>query len=120
LAQEAAACTALALAFRRPVRMARGALIAVQAPTLVALHARLARSFEPWLTAQDRQRLSPHVTVMNKATPEAARAALAELEAGFVPWSGQGEALQLWAYRGGPWEALRRFPFAVPGAPERA
>ncbi|MBP1806742.1 2'-5' RNA ligase family protein [Rubellimicrobium aerolatum] len=101
-----------------PVRVAavmplgRGAAYRLEAPEVAALRAALARAWEPWLGPQDRQPWRPHVTVQNKVPPEAARATLERLRAGFAPWTAVGEGLLLWRYLGGPWEALGRIPFA--------
>lgn len=92
--------------------LGRGVAYEVESPELLALRAGLAASFAPWLGAQDLQGWRPHVTVQNKAAPEAARATLAALRARFAPWDATGEALLLWHYRGGPWEAAGVFPFA--------
>ncbi|HZB50151.1 MAG TPA: 2'-5' RNA ligase family protein, partial [Mycobacteriales bacterium] len=73
--------------------------------------ARLAKAFEPYLTAQDRQGWRPHVTVQNKVTPAEARRTLAGLAAGFAPFEAVGTGLALWAYRGGPWAPLSRHLF---------
>jgi hypothetical protein len=85
--------------------------LALEAPEAARLRADLARGWEAWLTAQDRQGWRPHVTVQNKVAPEVARATLAALAAGFAPWEARAEGLLLWRYRGGPWEAAGEFPF---------
>jgi hypothetical protein len=95
--------------------LGRGVAYAVESAALLALRARLAARFAPWLGAQDRQGWRPHVTVQNKVAPEAARATLRALEAGFEPWHARGEALLLWHYRGGPWEAAGVAPFELRG-----
>lgn len=89
----------------------RGVAYVLDCPALSALRAGLARSFEPDLTAQDRQGWRPHVTVQNKVAPETARALHADLQADFAPFRFVAPALLLWRYRGGPWEAAARFPF---------
>lgn len=91
--------------------MGRGVLYALDNPDLPALHRRLQQQWQPWLTAQDAQGLRPHITVQNKVDPTVARALLAELSAGFEPFAVAGTGLALWAYRGGPWERRRLFPF---------
>lgn len=53
--------------------MGRGVAVAFEAAELVTLRKRLAEAFFRWLTAQDRQKLRPHVTVQNKVEPEVAR-----------------------------------------------
>jgi 2'-5' RNA ligase len=96
------------------VRMlGRGVAYTLESPELAALHARLARGWEPWLSPQDRQRHSPHVTVQNKVEPAVARALHAELASSFVPEAVPATGLGLWRYAGGPWEPVDRFPFAA-------
>lgn len=107
----AAGTPPMPLAFAGLRSLGRGVAFAVESPPLVKLRALLAGAWHGWLGPQDRQGWRPHVTVQNKVAPEAARALLAALEEGFAPWSGQGEGLLLWRYRGGPWEAAGEFPF---------
>lgn len=91
--------------------LGRGVAYRLRAAELAAVHARLREGWEPWLTRQDAQPFRPHVTVQNKVEPDLAAATLARLRAGFVPWAGTATGLALWAYAGGPWEPLSRFPF---------
>ena len=91
--------------------MGRGVAYKLEAPELVGLRRRLARTWEPFLTKQDRQGLRPHVTVQNKVSPEKARALHAQLEASFSPFEVRGEGLLLWRYLGGPWEGVGEYPF---------
>lgn len=91
--------------------MGRGVMYTLDNPDLPALHQRLQRQWQPWLTAQDGQGLRPHVTVQNKVDPAVARALHAELRADFTPFEAQGTGLALWTYRGGPWEPRRLFAF---------
>jgi hypothetical protein len=116
LAEAVAATPPLPLRVAGLRPLGRGVAYAVESPPLVRLRAALARDWAGWLGAQDRAGWRPHVTVQNKVAPEAARRTLAELQAGFAPWNATGEGLLLWHYRGGPWEAAGRFPFAA--APE--
>lgn len=67
--------------------------------------------FAAWLTPQDRQKFQPHVTIQNKVTPEAARELLERLSDTWEPVTAQGRGLQLWRYRGGPWEGAGTFLF---------
>ncbi|SHJ91814.1 2'-5' RNA ligase [Roseomonas rosea] len=91
--------------------LGRGVALEVEAPGLLALRQQLARNWAPWLMRQDAQGWRPHVTIQNKAAPEAVRALLQELSAGFIPWEAQGEGLLLWHYRGGPWEGAASLSF---------
>ncbi|RZK82724.1 MAG: 2'-5' RNA ligase family protein, partial [Methylobacterium sp.] len=49
--------------------------------------------------------------VQNKVATGVARALLAELEAGFVPFTFTAPGLVLWRYLGGPWERRAAFAF---------
>ncbi|GAB3191559.1 2'-5' RNA ligase family protein [Geodermatophilus arenarius] len=86
--------------------LGRGVAYRLAAPELSALHAGLAAEFDPWLTRQDRQRLSAHVTVQNKVEPAVARTLRDRLTAEFVPGEVPARGLGLWRYLGGPWEPL--------------
>ena len=92
-----------------------GVAILVEAPPLLALRAGIAQSWADVLTPQDRQRFNPHITVQNKVAPAHARQTYDALHAVFEPFDFTIEGLELWHYRGGPWEAAGRFPFG--GAP---
>jgi hypothetical protein len=91
--------------------MGRGVMYTLDNPTLPALHRGLQQRWEPWLSAQDKQGLRPHITVQNKVDPAVARRLHEELAARFQPFTATGTGLALWAYRGGPWEHLRHFAF---------
>ena len=91
--------------------LGRGVAFTLENNELRALHRRLQLVFAPHLPPQDQQPLQPHVTIQNKVAPAEARALLADLQAGFVPFEALGTGLHLWAYRGGPWESLAEFPF---------
>jgi 2'-5' RNA ligase len=68
--------------------------------------------FHADLRAQDRQPYRPHVTVTNKGSPREAENVFRQLEAEFEPWDGQILALELYHYRGGPWELADIFEFS--------
>ena len=93
--------------------LGRGVAFVLENEELRALHRRLQTAFAAHLTPQDQQKLQPHVTVQNKVDPGAARQLLGELQARFEPFEAVGTGLHLWAYRGGPWESLARFPFGT-------
>jgi 2'-5' RNA ligase len=86
--------------------LGRGMAYELSSLELLALRRELARSWEPWLGAQDRQGFKPHITVQNKVSPERARALQKELQASFTPFEIRGVGLSLWRYLGGPWEPL--------------
>ena len=105
----------LPLRFASLFGMGRGVAVAVEAPGLKALRSSLAALWEDALTPQDRK-VRLHVTVQNKVAPEAARALLSDLSAGFEPHDGTCTGLLLWHYRGGPWDPAGRFPFSAAGS----
>ena len=72
----------------------------------MAVRAAIAESCSDWLTPQDRQRFSPHITIQNKADPAIARALAAGLDATRPMFELSG--LRLWRYLAdGRWEGLR-------------
>jgi len=91
--------------------LGRGVAFTLDAPGVEPLRAALADAFGDALTPQDRQPWRPHVTVQNKVTPAAAAALHARLSASFVPFEARAEGLELWHYRGGPWELAARRMF---------
>jgi 2'-5' RNA ligase len=94
--------------------LGKGVAYVLASPELVTLRADLAGRWAAWLTPQDRQPFRPHVTVQNKAAPEAARALHERLSASFVPFEVATAGLLLWRYLGGPWEEVARVPFRSP------
>ncbi|HEV2557841.1 MAG TPA: 2'-5' RNA ligase family protein [Microvirga sp.] len=100
--------------------LGRGVAYQLSASDLAQLRQALARRWADWLTPQDRQKLNPHVTVQNKVDPEEARALLASLQESFEPFMATGEGLDLWWYRGGPWERVERFAFQGRSLPAEA
>jgi 2'-5' RNA ligase len=97
--------------------LGRGVAYTLLSPELASLRQGLAQGWEAWLGPQDRQKHQPHVTVQNKAEPQEARALLSELTDAFQPFTATGVGLDLWWYRGGPWEKARGFPFAATALP---
>lgn len=93
----------------RPLR--RGVAYSLVAPELTQLRRHLARQWNDWLKPQDRQNHNPHVTVQNKVDPTQARALLEDLSEGFQPFQVVATGLDLWWYRGGPWEKAKSFDF---------
>ncbi|MBB3017016.1 2'-5' RNA ligase [Microvirga lupini] len=92
--------------------LGRGVAYALASPELAAMRRHLALIWNDWLKPQDRQNHNPHVTVQNKVDPTQARALLEDLREGFQPFEVTGMGLDLWWYRGGPWEQVRSFRFA--------
>lgn len=119
---QAAVTAALTTAARRaplPVRvtgprlLGRGVAIRLDSAPLLAVRARLAQQWWPWLTRQDQSKNDLHVTVQNKVDPAVARRLHAELAAGGLPSRATVTGLALWRYLGGPWEPIARFPLTA-------
>ena len=91
--------------------LGRGAALVLEGPELLELRAGLAAAFAPWLTRQDAQRWNPHVTVQNFVDPAVARALVADLTAGFEPWTLSATGVAVHRYLGGPWEEVGVEPF---------
>ncbi len=91
--------------------LGRGVAYVLSSPEVAEMRNGLAAGWQPWLTPQDRQKHSPHVTVQNKVAPQAARALHDRLLADFVPESVRARGLGLWRYLGGPWESMGEHPF---------
>lgn len=99
------------LEVRGPWFIGRGVAYRIAAPELEALRTELAQAFAPWLTPQDRAPFRPHITIQNKAEPEAARALCERLQQEFEPFDILAEGLLVWRYLGGPWEPVARMGF---------
>ena len=93
--------------------LGRGVAFAVDCPRLASLRASLAQLWYGDLTGQDRQTPRLHITVQNKATPEAARALLHALNRDFQPRRLLFQGVDLWRYLGGPWSLAESFSFRV-------
>lgn len=91
--------------------LGRGTAIALEAPQLLILRGLIAEHFHGSLTSQDLHEPRPHITIQNKVTKHEARALQASLHPVLAPWAAKGwftfPALELWRYRGGPWERVK-------------
>jgi 2'-5' RNA ligase len=113
LADVCSTTPAVPLLFPGVRSLGRGVAVAVDAPELVRLRKVLAARWAGWLSPQDRQGYRPHVTVQNKVDPADARRTFERLAAGWEPFAGRGEGLDLWHYRSGPWEPADGFDFGA-------
>ena len=112
LAEAAGSVCSFALEVSALRKLGRGVALTLTSPELIAIRAGTAARFADVLTPQDRQGFRPHVTIQNKVDPKDATALYDRLAADFTSWTATAEALLLWRYRGGPWEAAGRFEFA--------
>lgn len=93
--------------------LGKGVAYTLQSAALLALHGRLADALADHLTAQDKQKLQPHIVVQNKVTSAAALDLLMHLRQTFVPMQVQAVGMDLWHYMGGPWKHARTFAFVA-------
>lgn len=88
------------------MHLGNGVAFRIESSDLLAIRARIADAFDLDLIPQDRQTPRLHITVQNKVEAPVSKALFEELRATFQPRSLRLAGLALWAYRGGPWEAL--------------
>ena len=88
-----------------------GTAIKLSSPDMLALRDEIAEHFRGMLTNQDQHRPRLHVTIQNKVTGKEAQALQAQLAGTIEPRAFTFPGLSLHAYRGGPWEFIRRFAF---------
>ena len=92
--------------------LGRGVALAYQSRELSLLREDLASEWRAWLTPQDRQPFKAHITIQNKAEPNAARALLASLQGAELPPC-RIEGVTVWRYLAGPWSHLRTCYFGL-------
>lgn len=90
-----------------------GTAFRVESETLAAIRDELADALHGLLTPQDQAAWRPHVTIQNKVAPKEARALQQRLRATFLPRPLAIRGLAAWRYLGGPWEAIREWPFRL-------
>jgi hypothetical protein len=88
-----------------------GTAIALASPQLLALRGIIAEHFRGSLTAQDLHEPRPHITIQNKVTKREARALQAALAPTIMHRRFAFPALELYHYKGGPWELIKRSGF---------
>lgn len=93
--------------------LGKGVAVKVASNELIDLHKALADIWTNWLTAQDRQKFQPHITVQNKVEPAEARKLYEQLERNWQPRAGTAPGLQLWHYLGSNWNLEAEFLFAA-------
>lgn len=97
----------------QPFLLGGGVAFRLVSPEADTLRRRLADEWRDQLTPQDRNASRLHVTVQNKVAAREARALHAALAAGFSPSRFTSPGLDLWRYRGGPWDHAASFDFSA-------
>lgn len=91
--------------------LGKGSAMTIESAELLRLRAKLANLWQNDLTAQDKQKFQPHITVQNKVAPDEARELYERLSAEWKAKNGMGEGLTLWHYAGPNWKFEQEFPF---------
>ena len=91
--------------------LGEGTALRIESEDLEDIRAELADAFHGILTAQDQAPWRPHITIQNKVEPREARALQTKLRGTFQPRPLAIRGLALWRYLGGPWEAVKAWPF---------
>ncbi|WP_114940793.1 2'-5' RNA ligase family protein [Mucilaginibacter endophyticus] len=94
------------------MNLGAGVAYLAECSELNLLHKLLSTHFKNKLIPQDLQGFRPHITIMNKTTPERARALINELSVSFEPFSVDSLGIDLWQYLGGPWQHKCSYAFA--------
>lgn len=97
------------------MRLGGGTALSIHSPAMLMLRERLAGQFHGLLTAQDQHRPRLHITIQNKVTAAQARALQTALADVVEPRRFAFVGLALHRYMGGPWQAVRAYPFRGPG-----
>ena len=93
------------------MNLGRGTALKLTSPALLELRAYVSEHFRGLLTAQDSHPPRLHVTIQNKVTLPEASALQRELSGMVAPRDFAFPGMAVFRYRGGPWEAVRRFAF---------
>jgi hypothetical protein len=95
--------------------LGKGTAAEIESAELLTLRASLADCWKERLTAQDRQKFKPHITIQNKVAPVEARRLFDEMSAVWKLKTGSAVGLQLWHYENGPWRLAKEFLFDPSG-----
>ncbi|MDQ2747115.1 MAG: 2'-5' RNA ligase family protein [Acidobacteriota bacterium] len=91
--------------------LGKGTAAEIESAELIKVRATLAAKWQNRLTAQDKQKFSPHITIQNKVAPDEARKLFETLRSDWETKVSSAVGLQLWHYLGGPWELASEFLF---------
>ncbi len=92
--------------------LGKGSAMTIESNELLKLRNVLAKIWQENLTAQDRQKFQPHITIQNKVAPDEARKTFDILAANWQAKKGLAKGLTLWHYAGGPWRFEAEYLFS--------
>ncbi|RDC60303.1 hypothetical protein HME9302_01505 [Alteripontixanthobacter maritimus] len=93
------------------LNLGRGTALKLTSPAMLSVRDRIAERLHGLLTAQDQHTPRLHVTIQNKVTLDAVKALQAQLADQIEPRSFAFRGLALHRYLGGPWDAVKDWPF---------
>ena len=102
--------TRFRMAVSHVISLGNGVAFAMESELLHELHSELRSKFYDNLTAQDRQKFRPHVTIQNKVAARDAQALMQELKE-IKPFEVTAYGIIVWEYLGGPWSKKSEFYF---------
>lgn len=85
------------------INLGAGVAYRIESSELITIRKKIQLQFADQLIPQDKQPFRPHITIMNKSTPEKARTLLSTLSENFQPFTISAIGIDLWTYMGGPW-----------------
>ncbi|PHR05359.1 MAG: hypothetical protein COB31_01170 [Erythrobacter sp.] len=91
--------------------LGRGTAVKLISADMLLLRELIADHFHGLLTQQDQHRPRLHVTIQNKVSGKEAKALQAALAGTIEPRAFQFTGVDLFRYRGGPWEKVKGFDF---------
>lgn len=111
VAAMAAQQSIITLQIKEPLLTSTGVVYPIESESLMQLHSKFQRCWEPFLIPQDREELWPHITIQSQANKEEATELLQFLKDNFSTFDAISTGLQLWENNGGTWKLFRDFPF---------
>lgn len=93
------------------MKLGGGTALAIESPSMHALHGEIVDRMHGLLTPQDAQALKLHCTIQNKVTSGEAKALQARLEPELRPMTFRFAAFGLYAWEQGLWRPLRTIKF---------
>lgn len=95
----------------RIVSIGNGTAVKLYSKELSNFHLSLQHVFAGLLSAQDKQKLWPHVTIQNKVDKDIAKKTFEKVNTSFQPFEFTAFGIESYWYCGGPWQAIKKIKF---------
>jgi hypothetical protein len=99
------------LQVKEPASIGKGVAFPLESAEIIALHRTLQSKWIDFISAQDRQKLWPHITIQNKVPLHESQKLRDELQKSFKPFHVVATGLRLWEYLNGPWKFVEESIF---------